>query len=119
MQIEFTLDGGNLSVLDAVRIVRNERANMRIAVSLAEDGVISREEAVLRVQPRGLSEMLHRQVDPNAPRTVIAQGMAASPGAATGRLVFTSAEAQANAAYLCGEKRLQRIFAGCTPPKVY
>ena len=98
MQIEFTLDGGNLSVLDAVRIVRNERANMRIAVSLAEDGVISREEAVLRVQPRGLSEMLHRQVDPNAPRTVIAQGMAASPGAATGRLVFTSAEAQANAA---------------------
>ncbi len=98
MQIEFTLDGGQLSVLDAVRIVRSERANMRIAVSLAEDGVISREDAVLRVQPGGLSEMLHRQIDPNAPRTVIAHGMAASPGAATGRLVFTSAEAQASAA---------------------
>jgi len=98
MQIEFTLDGGNLSVLDAVRIVRSERANMRIAVSLAEDGIISREDAVLRVQPRALSEMLHRQVDATAPRDVLARGVAASPGAATGSLVFNSAAAQASAA---------------------
>ncbi|SMX24853.1 putative PEP-binding protein [Boseongicola aestuarii] len=98
MQIEFTLDGGNLSVLDAVRIARSERANMRIAVSLAEDGIISREDAILRVQPRALSEMLHRQVDAAAPRDVLARGVAASPGAATGRLVFNSADAQASAA---------------------
>ncbi len=98
MQIEFTLDGGNLSVLDAVRIARSERANMRIAVSLAEDGIISREAAILRVQPRALSEMLHRQVDAAAPRDVLARGVAASPGAATGRLVFNSADAQASAA---------------------
>ena len=98
MQIEFTLDGGNLSVLDAVRITRSERANMRIAVSLAQDGIISREDAILRVQPRALSEMLHRQVDAAAPRDVLARGVAASPGAATGRLVFNSADAQASAA---------------------
>ena len=98
MQIEFTLDGGVLSVLDAVRIARSERANMRIAVSLAQDGVISHEDAVLRVQPRGLSEMLHRQIDPSAPRVVLARGVAASPGAATGQLVFSSEAAQASAA---------------------
>lgn len=98
MQIEFTLDGGKLSVLDAVRITRSERANMRIAVSLAEDRVISREDAVLRVHPRALSEMLHRQVDSSAPRDVLARGVAASPGAASGRLVFDSAAAQASAA---------------------
>ncbi len=98
MQIEFTLDGGNLSVLDAVRISRSERANMRIAVSLAEDGVITRDDAVLRVQPRGLSEMLHRQVDVTAPRNILMRGVAASPGAATGQLVFNSPTAQAYAA---------------------
>jgi pyruvate,orthophosphate dikinase len=98
MQIEFTLDGGKLSVLDAVRITRSERANMRVAVSLAEDRVISREDAVLRVHPRALSEMLHRQVDSSAPRDVLARGVAASPGAASGRLVFDSAAAQASAA---------------------
>jgi len=81
-----------------VRITRSERANMRIAVSLAEDRVISREDAVLRVHPRALSEMLHRQVDSSAPRDVLARGVAASPGAASGRLVFDSAAAQASAA---------------------
>jgi len=98
MQIEFTLDGGKLSVLDAVRVQRSSRADVRIAVSLAEDGVITPDEAVLRVEPRGLGELLHRQVDPMAPREVIATGIAASPGAATGKLVFSSAAAQASAA---------------------
>lgn len=98
MQIEFTLDGGNLSVLDAVRVHRNSRAAVRIAVALAEDGVISREAAVLRIPPGGLAELLHHQVDPGAIRDVLASGVAASPGAATGRLVFTSEAAQASAA---------------------
>lgn len=98
MQIEFTLDGGSLSILDAVRVQRNSRAAVRIAVALAEDGVISREDAILRIQPGGLAELLHHQVDPEAAREVLARGVAASPGAATGRLVFTSEAAQACAA---------------------
>ena len=95
MQIEFTVEDGHLSVLDAVRVARSARAGLKIAVALAEDEVISREEAVLRVEPRSLTELLHSQVDPRGPRDVIAQGIAASPGAATGRIVFTSAAAHA------------------------
>ena len=98
MQIEFTLDGGSLTILDAVRVKRSSRAAVSIAVALAEDKVIAPEEAVLRIPPGGLSELLHYQVDPEADRDQLASGVAASPGAATGRLVFTSAAAQASAA---------------------
>ncbi|MGR3541445.1 MAG: pyruvate, phosphate dikinase, partial [Hasllibacter sp.] len=98
MQIEFTLSGGALSVIDAVRAPRSERAAVRIAVALAEDGVIPREEAVLRVEPRAITQLLHRRIDPAAPRDRVAAGIAASPGAATGRLVFTTAAAQQLAA---------------------
>ncbi len=97
MQIEFTVEDGRLAVLDAVKVQRSARANLRIAVALAEDGVIPREEAVLRVEPRALSELLHHQVDPRGARDVIARGIAASPGAATGKLVFSSQAAQASA----------------------
>ncbi|MBP9183509.1 MAG: pyruvate, phosphate dikinase [Fuscovulum sp.] len=98
MQIEFTIEDGRLAVLDAVKVQRGARAGLRIAVALAEDGVIPKEEAVLRVEPRALSELLHHQVDPRGARDVIAKGIAASPGAATGKLVFTSDAAQASAA---------------------
>ena len=98
MQIEFTVESGALHVLDAVKVARSSRAGVRIAVELAEDGVISPEEAVLRVEPRALSELLHRQVDPRGPRNRFAKGIAASPGAAQGRIVFSSAAAQASAA---------------------
>ena len=98
MQIEFTVEDGRLSVLDAVKVARSSRAGLRIAVALADDGIIPQTEAVLRVEPRALSELLHHQVDPRLPRDVFAKGIAASPGAATGRLVFSSAAAQASAA---------------------
>ncbi|WP_386684555.1 putative PEP-binding protein [Loktanella sp. R86503] len=98
MQIEFTLEDNVLHILDAVRIQRSSRALVQIAVALAVDGIIPREEAVMRVPPNALSEMLHRQVDPNAKRDVIVRGIGASPGAATGRIVLTAAEAQASAA---------------------
>lgn len=94
MQVEFTISGGKLAVLDAVRVPRSSRAALRIAVQLAEDGIISREDAILRVPPRSLTELLHPQVDPNAPRDVIAKGIAASPGGAVGRIVFNSTVAQ-------------------------
>jgi pyruvate,orthophosphate dikinase len=98
MQIEFTIEDGQLSVLDAVKVARSARAGLKIAVALAEDGVISQSDAVLRVEPRALSEMLHPQVDPRGPRDVFVKGIAASPGAATGRIVFSSQAAQASAA---------------------
>ena len=98
MQVEFTVEDGHLSVLDAVRVARSARAGLKIAVALAEDGIISRDEAVLRVEPRSLTELLHSQVDPRGVRDVFARGIAASPGAATGRIVFTSAAAQESAA---------------------
>ncbi|MCG3266660.1 putative PEP-binding protein [Yoonia sp. I 8.24] len=98
MQIKFTLRRGELFILDAIRVQRSSRATVRIAVALAQDGIIPREEAVMRVEPAALSELLHRQVDPNAKRDLIVRGIAASPGAASGRIVLTAAEAQASAA---------------------
>ncbi len=98
MQVEFTVEDGHLSVLDAVRTARSARAGLKIAVALAEDGIISQNDAVLRVDPRSLTELLHSQVDPRGTRDVFAKGIAASPGAATGRIVFTSAAAQDSAA---------------------
>jgi len=98
MQIEFTIEDGSLAIIDAVKVARSARASLRIAVALADDGVISQDEAVLRVEPRSLTELLHRQVDPRLPRDVVGKGIAASPGAATGKIVFSSAAAQASAA---------------------
>lgn len=98
MQVEFVIQDGRLFILDGVRVARSSRAAVRIAVALADEGIISREEALMRVQPRTLTELLHRQVDPRARRDVIGHGIAASPGAATGKMVFSAAEAQASAA---------------------
>jgi len=98
MELEFAIESGALRVLDAVRVPRSARAEVRVAVTLAEEGILTPAEAVLRVQPRALPELLHKQVDPAAPRDVVLRGINASPGAATGRLVFTSQAAQAAAA---------------------
>ena len=98
MQIEFTIENGVVHILDGVRVQRAARAAVRIAVQLAEDGIIPKEEALMRIEPRALNELLHRQIDPEAERDVIATGIAASPGAATGKIVFSAAEAQASAA---------------------
>ncbi|WP_294620388.1 putative PEP-binding protein [uncultured Roseovarius sp.] len=95
MQAEFTIESGDVYLLDGVRVSRNARSAVAISVALAEDGIISREEALMRVEPRGLNELLHRQIDPEAQRDVLARGIAASPGAASGRIVFSANEAQA------------------------
>ena len=102
MQVEFVISDGELFILDGVRVSRSSRAAVRIAVALADEGIIPREEALMRVQPRTLTELLHRQVDPRVKRDVIGRGIAASPGAATGRIVFNANDAQASAAR--GEK---------------
>jgi pyruvate, orthophosphate dikinase len=98
MQVEFVIESGHAHILDGVRVPRSARASVRIAVRLAEDGIIPQEEAVMRIEPHSLNELLHRQVDPEATRDVLTTGIAASPGAATGKIVFTAAEAQASAA---------------------
>ncbi|MGB3177361.1 MAG: putative PEP-binding protein [Albidovulum sp.] len=98
MQIEFALENGALKVIDAVKVTRSSRASVRIAVALAQDEIISRDDAILRVEPRALSELLHYQIDPRGSRDRIARGIAASPGAASGKVVFSAADAQASAA---------------------
>jgi pyruvate,orthophosphate dikinase len=98
MEIKFILRNGELTILDAIRVQRSSRAAVRIAVDLATSGVIPKEEAVMRVQPAALSELLHRQVDRSAKRDFLVRGIPASPGAASGRLVFSANEAQASAA---------------------
>jgi len=98
MQVEFALENGALKVIDAVRVNRSARALVRTSVTMAKEKIISRDEAILRVEPRAISELLHYQVDPRVPRDRVARGIAASPGAASGRIVFSSADAQAAAA---------------------
>lgn len=98
MQVEFTIQNGELHILDGVRVNRSARATVRIAVQLARDGIISQQEALMRVEPSTLNELLHRQIDRHAKRDLLGTGIAASPGAATGRLVFSANEAQASAA---------------------
>ncbi|MGY6547990.1 MAG: putative PEP-binding protein [Roseinatronobacter sp.] len=95
MEIEFTLDDGKLWVLDAVTVPRSSRAAVRVAVDLANDHIIERDEALMRIAPKALSELLHRQIDPRARADVLVRGIAASPGAAIGKIVFSSTAAQA------------------------
>ena len=65
-----------------------------IAVDFAEEGVITKRDAVMRVEPGALDQLLHPTIDPDAPREVIATGLPASPGAAAGLIVFTAEEAE-------------------------
>jgi pyruvate,orthophosphate dikinase len=97
-QLDFLVGGGTIAIIDALPVRRTARASVRIAVDLARAGAISRTEALLRVEPRHLIEHLHPQIDPTAPRDIFTTGLGASPGAATGRIVFTAEAAQAAAA---------------------
>ncbi|MEM8980456.1 MAG: putative PEP-binding protein [Pseudomonadota bacterium] len=94
MQLEFVVQNGSLFILDGVRLARSSLASVRIAVELAEDGIIPKEEAVLRIPPQMVSELLHRQIHPLAKRDLFGRGLAASPGAATGKITFSAARAQ-------------------------
>ncbi|NOX40991.1 MAG: pyruvate, phosphate dikinase [Alphaproteobacteria bacterium] len=98
LRFEFTIEGGKTWLLDAAPANRSPRAAVRIAVDLAEDGAISRKSAILRVEPANLQHLLHPQIDPEAKPKIFARGLAASPGAACGRIVFTASAAQACAA---------------------
>jgi pyruvate,orthophosphate dikinase len=92
--IEFTVEKGRLYMLQTRNGKRTAKAALKVAVDLASEGLISREEAVMRVEPASLDQLLHPTIDPSSPRNVIANGLPASPGAATGQIVFTAAEAE-------------------------
>ncbi|MEH3107267.1 MAG: pyruvate, phosphate dikinase [Sphingomonas fennica] len=92
--IEFTVQDGTLWMLQTRSGKRTAKAALKIAVDMAEEGLISREEAVARVDPQALDQLLHPTLDPQAPRTVIAKGLPASPGAASGLVVFDADTAE-------------------------
>jgi pyruvate,orthophosphate dikinase len=92
--IEFTIQEGQLYLLQTRTAKRTTAAAIRIAASLVEENVISQEEAILRIDALGVERLLHPTLDPRAHRQVIARGLPASPGAASGRIVFTPAEAE-------------------------
>jgi pyruvate,orthophosphate dikinase len=91
--LEFTVEQGRLWMLQTRSGKRTAKAALRIAVELANEGLISKNEAVLRVDPLALDQLLHPTIDPRAHRRVIATGLPASPGAASGEIVFSSDEA--------------------------
>ena len=97
-QFEFTVEDGVVHLLDATPAKRSARASLRIAVDLSEQGAISRNEALLRIDPKNLVEHLHPQIDPQASRDVFGTGLPASPGAATGKIVFSPEAAMASEA---------------------
>src|SRR5712671_5749593 len=93
--IEFTVQRGKLWMLQTRTGKRTAQAALKIAVSMVEQGVIDREEAVRRIEPASLDQLLHPMLDPKAKTTVLAQGLPASPGAASGKVVFSADEAEA------------------------
>ena len=91
--IEFTVQEGKLFMLQTRSGKRTTQAALKIAVDMAEDGLITREEAVKSINAAQLDQLLHPTLDPNAEKTVLAKGLPASPGAASGELVFDADEA--------------------------
>ena len=95
MDIEFTIEQGKLYMLQTRVGKRTATAALKIAVDLEREGVITREEALLRINPAQLDQLMHPQIAKGAERNVIAHGLNASPGAAVGGIVFSAADAVA------------------------
>lgn len=93
--LEFTVEQGKLWMLQTRLGKRTAKAAIRIAVELANEGLITRKEAVTRIDPGALDQLLHPTIDPNTERKIVATGLPASPGAASGEIVFSSDEAEA------------------------
>jgi pyruvate,orthophosphate dikinase len=92
--LEFTIERGKLYMLQTRNAKRTGEAAVRLAIAMEKEGVISREQAVARVEPRQLEQLLHPRVDPNAKEKPIGKGVPASPGAATGAAVFDADTAE-------------------------
>ncbi|MCK0068630.1 pyruvate, phosphate dikinase [Kordiimonas laminariae] len=95
--IEFTVQRGKLWMLQTRSGKRTAKAALKIAVEMVEEGLIDEKTAVMRVEPASLDQLLHPTLDPDAPRDIYTRGLPASPGAASGKVVFDSDEAEAMA----------------------
>ena len=96
--IEFTIEKGKLFVLQTRTGKRTAHAALKIAVEMANDGLLTQDEAILRVDPASLDQLLHPTLDPNAERTILCKGLPASPGAVSGKVVFAADVAERRAA---------------------
>ncbi|GAB6138315.1 pyruvate, phosphate dikinase [Halanaerobaculum tunisiense] len=92
--IEFTIEEGELYLLQTRTGKRTAKAAIKIASDMVEEGLITEEEALLRVTPENIEKVLHRQIDPEIDKDVITEGLPASPGAAAGKVVFSADEAE-------------------------
>ncbi|GJL85222.1 MAG: pyruvate, phosphate dikinase [Micavibrio sp.] len=92
--LEFTVQKGKLFMLQTRAGKRTAKAALKIAVDMVEENLITQEEALLRVDPQSLDQLLHPTLDPKASKNIIAKGLPASPGAASGKIVFTADEAE-------------------------
>lgn len=92
--IEFTIENGKLWILQTRNAKRTVNAALKVAVDLVAEGMITEKEAILRIAPEDLNQLLHPRLDPKATKKIIATGLPASPGAASGQMVFTSAHAE-------------------------
>ncbi len=91
---EFTIEKGKLYILQTRNGKRTAQAAIKIAVDMVEEGIITKEEAITRVEPNQLNQLLHKRIDPDVKNNAIAKGLPASPGAAYGKVVFTADEAE-------------------------
>ena len=96
--IEFTVQDGRLWILQTRSGKRTTHAALKIAVDMAEEGLIDRDQAVARIDPASLDQLLHPMLDPDAPKKVVAKGLPASPGAVSGKVVFNADDAERMAA---------------------
>jgi pyruvate,orthophosphate dikinase len=96
--LEFTVQQHKLYMLQTRNGKRTAAASLRMAVEMAREGLIDEAEAVMRVNPSSLDQLLHPMLDPKAPRTLLGKGLPASPGAACGTVVFNADEAESRAA---------------------
>lgn len=120
--IEFTVQRGKLWMLQTRSGKRTAKAAIRIAVDMVKEGLIKKAEAISRIEPASLDQLLHPTPDPKAPKTVIARGLAASPGAASGKVVFDASEAQSEAnrgeaVILVRTRPAPKTSTACTRPK--
>jgi len=92
--VEFTVERGKLWMLQTRKGKRTSKAALRIAVDMTNEGLIDKAEAITRIEPASLEQLLHPALDPNAPREIIATGLPASPGAASGEIVFSASDAE-------------------------
>ncbi|MCK4378507.1 MAG: pyruvate, phosphate dikinase, partial [Deltaproteobacteria bacterium] len=92
--LEFTIEKGKLWLLQTRNGKRTSKASIKIAVDMVQEGLIDKKEAVLRIDPQQLDQLLHPMLDPKAPRNTLTKGLPASPGAACGEVVFSADEAE-------------------------